>query len=286
MITADIHTHSSFSTDSDSPMEEMIEAAIKHGLKTYCVTEHYDLGHHIYDHKGEEGYSYGDMSREEVSALFVCDCESYIKKHAQLKEKYRDDIELLLGIEVGMQEDLCDKFLALVKKYPFDFVIGSAHEVGGMDPYYAKFLRGRTQKEAFRFYFEGTLRLAKACSPVFDTLAHPDYGLRYHHSEDFVFDYADYADILDELLKFLIENKKALECNTGSFSYFKDDNQPIAQILSRYAQLGGSLVTIGSDAHTPDAVARHFERAEKLLPSCGIKGYCVFRNRQLFTHNF
>jgi histidinol-phosphatase (PHP family) len=261
-------------------MEEMVLSAMERGAEIYCITEHYDYGHHIYSNKGEPGYEYGDMSREEVESLFVCDVEKYAEEFCRLREKYAGRIDLRMGMELGLQPGLADSFSEFSEKYPFDILIGSAHEAGGLDPYYPRFMEGRSVVDAYRFYYEGLLDCAKKCIGSYDTIAHPDYGLRYHHPEDFIFNYDDYGDILDELLLFLIAKGKALELNTGSLSYFRDDRQPITAIMNRYRQLGGELVTVGSDAHDPAAVMRRFDRAREILTGCGFKYYAVYKNRQ------
>ena len=280
MITADLHTHTSFSTDCNSPMADMVEKAFELGLKTYTITDHYDLGHHIFDHADQIGYEYAGISETEVKKLFVCDAKASYKEFLRLKEVYAGRIELRYGMELGMQPALCKDFRDFTEMYPFDLLIGSCHEANGLDPYYPRFIEGRGAKEAFRDYYRAMYHCVDVFSREIDVLAHPDYVIRYHRPDGFEFIYSDYGDILDEVLKLLIKREIALECNTGSFKYFSEKSQPAKAILSRYRQLGGELVTVGSDAHSPDRIAGQFKMAEDMLKECGFDGYYVYEKRK------
>ena len=99
MITSDIHMHSSFSTDSESPMEDMIQGAISKEMKTICFTEHLD-----YEYPSADG-----------TILFEVDMDAYEKKLFELKDKYKKDIEVLFGIEFGLLPHLADRYAAVAE---------------------------------------------------------------------------------------------------------------------------------------------------------------------------
>ena len=105
----DFHLHSNFSEDSTSPMEDMIKEGIKQNLKGMCFTEHTDL-----DFPGN-------------NFTFLADLDAYEKTFLQLKEKYRSQIKLYFGLEVGLQPHLKEEIRALCTSRNFDFLIGSSH---------------------------------------------------------------------------------------------------------------------------------------------------------------
>ena len=78
-----------------------------------------------------------------------------------------------------------------------------------------------------------------------------------------------FPDILDAVLKTLIEKQIGLECNTAGFKYGLGHPNPTEEILRRYRELGGELLTLGSDAHQPKHLAYDFARAGELLKTCG-----------------
>ena len=133
MIIADYHVHSNFSGDSQAPMEQMIERAIQLGLKRLCFTDHMDYD---YPHKG-------DIS-------FVFDPEEYTRKLTEMKAKYHDQLQILTGIELGLQPQVEEQFRKLRKEYQFDFAIGSSHVLDYIDPYFPQFWENRTREESIR----------------------------------------------------------------------------------------------------------------------------------------
>ena len=139
VMAVDFHLHSAFSGDSEAPMEQMILEGIRRGLRTMCFTEHMDL-----DYPEEPG-------------LFEVNTESYREKFLQMREKYQDQIELLFGIELGLQPHLAETHRNYLNEWPFDFVIGSSHVVHGKDPYYPAFYEGKEEAQAYREYFESIL---------------------------------------------------------------------------------------------------------------------------------
>lgn len=273
MIIADTHSHSNHSTDSTASMEDMIVWAIKNNLKIFTFTEHmdYDNHHYLVPSSASEGLKRGDF---EVDTIF------YFNEFNLLKEKWSDHIELLFGVEYGLQPNLSQELEDYSKAFPFDYIIGSSHEVLGVDPYYPEFIKNRTAMEAYHLYFKTEAECAKNCDD-FDVYGHIDYGLRYHQDKiaNFEFKYSDFSDELDDLIKTLIYKGKGLEFNTKSLSYFDINHSPSISVLKRYIELGGEIVTIGSDAHKPADIARDFDKAEEILKSLNIKSYAVYKNR-------
>lgn len=274
MITTDTHTHTNFSTDSDAFAEQMIDTAIDKGLKIYTVTDHMDYDNHHYQVPSAitEGIKKED---------FILDTPSYFDVLSSLKNEYQSKIDLRIGVEYGLQPHLNDVLSDYASKYAFDMIIGSVHEVNGVDPYYDEFLADKSALEAYHLYFRTEAELSKSFD-AFDTFGHIDYGLRYHHDKlsNFKFSYSDFYDELDELLKSLITKGKGVELNTNTFTYFDKGHSPMIEILKRYRELGGEIVTVGSDAHKCENIAKHFDIAQDLLTSLNYKYIAAYKNRQ------
>jgi len=256
----DFHLHTSFSGDSDTDPVLQIEKAISLGMKRLCITDHHD-----YDVVSEYD--------------FTLDLPSYFPAMEALRERYAGQIQLEIGIELGLQHHIAGYLNQISGQYPFDFIIGSSHFIDGLDPYYPSFFEGRTEKEAYGRFFEVTLKRIRAID-CFDSCGHLDYVVRYGPNQNRDYHMADYLDYIDPILKTLIEKGKGLECNTGGFRYGLGHPNPCEDILRRYRELGGEIITIGSDAHTPDYIGFEFDRAASLLESCGFRYYAVYHQRK------
>lgn len=260
-ISADCHLHTAFSGDCDAPMEDMVEAGIRQGLTTMCFTEHMDM-----DFPPGSGFD------------FELDTDAYYRGFLNCREKYKSRIRLLFGVELGLLPHLAQFHRDFLKKYPFDFVIGSSHAVHGQDPYYPPYYQGRTEQEAYLEYFHSITENIRAFSD-FDSYGHIDYVVRYGPEKNKHYTYEAYREVLDEILGLLIEKGIGLECNTGGYKYGLGEPNPSEEILRRYRSLGGELLTIGSDAHDPAGIAHNFHQAKELLKCCGFKYYTVFSKR-------
>lgn len=263
-IHSDYHLHSAYSGDSETSMEEMILQGIARGLNTMCFTEHMD-------------YDYPD-SPDGPGSIFLLNTDSYLYELARLKEKYQDKIRILFGVELGLQPHLMRQNAVYAKSYEFDFIIGSSHICNGKDPYYPSFFEGRSDEEAYREYFMSILENIKKFSN-FDVYGHLDYVVRYGANKDRDYSYEKYKDILDAILELLLEKGKGIEINTGGIQKGMKDFHPCMGILKRYHELGGEIITVGSDSHDAAHVAASFDRATEVLKECGFRYYTVFEKR-------
>lgn len=263
-IKADFHLHSHFSTDSQAPMESMILKGIELGLSHMCFTEHMDFDFPVTD--------------ETPAGSFFVNTDSYLYDLLTFKEKYRNKIKLSFGIELGLQTGSRKVISQYAKSYDFDFIIASTHLSQGLDPYYPAYFEGRSEEEAYREYFECVLANLKAFT-CYDVCGHLDYVVRYGPNKDREYTYDRYKDILDSILETLLENEKGLEINTGGIRKGLRELHPLTAVLKRYRELGGEIVTVGSDAHKPERITDGFDRAAQMLASCGFQYYTVFENR-------
>ncbi len=263
-ITADFHMHSHFSGDSSAPPSSMIRSAIANGLTHICFTEHNDFDYPV--------------SEELPAGAFILDVPAYYDSLAALREEYGSRIRLGFGIELGLMPSVAERNRALTASYPFDFVIGSSHLCAGRDPYYPSFYEGRSERAAYLEYFE-SISVNIQTFADFDVYGHLDYVVRYGPNKDTFYTYEAYKDIFEEILRSLIHAGKGIEINTAGAAKGLRELHPLTAVLKRYRQLGGEIITIGSDAHTPGAVAASFNRAEAILEECGFRYYTVFSRR-------
>ena len=257
----DTHMHCRFSGDSEAAPRAMVESAIEKGLSGICFTDHLDL-----DYREQPGY-------------FDLDFENYRKEITSLKEEYKDRIEIFWGVELGLQPHVAKENLNVAHTYPFDFIIGSSHVVDHVDIYYPVFYEGRTERTAYRRYFESILENIKT-DVDYDVYGHLDYVVRYGPNKNLFYSYQKYADLIDEILQQLIARGKGIELNMAGFKYGLGHPNPTEDILKRYKELGGEIITIGSDGHKPEQIAWDYEKVPKLLMQAGFEYYTVFKNRK------
>lgn len=264
-ITADCHLHSSFSGDSDAPMEAMIRQGITLGLRHMCFTEHND-----FDFPEAEGYAPG---------FWELNPDAYLHDFLKYKEKYAGKLSLSFGAELGLQPGCAAKNEAFVKAHAYDFIIGSSHLCHGIDVYYPSFFEGRAQEAAYLEYFESILENLDAYSD-FDVYGHLDYVVRYGPKKDEGYSYEGFRDVFEQILTKLVSMGKGIELNTAGLAKGMREPNPCMGVIRRYRELGGEVVTVGSDAHSPAQVARSFDRAAGFLRDCGFRHYAVFSGRK------
>ena len=257
----DTHMHTDFSGDSKASPESMMEKAIQLGLAGICFTDHLD-------------YDYPDDPD-----LFLLDIDKYDEKIHALQQQYQNRLPIRFGIEIGLQPHLAKRHQEMLSAHDFDFVIGSSHVVHGFDPYYPAYYEGKTEQEAYLEYFTSILENIQAFSD-FDVYGHIDYVVRYGPNKNDQYSYAAYADIIDEILRLLIQKGRGIELNTAGFKYGLGHPNPTEEILSRYRELGGEIITIGADGHKPEHIAYDFAKVPAILEAAGLRYYTVFKNRK------
>lgn len=249
----DCHVHTQFSTDSKMNIEDALKRASDLDIGI-IITEHIDLN---YPAEGK----------------FIFSTENYFRDYA----KYRND-KLLLGIEMGIREDCVEENKKLAQNDQIDYIIGSVHVIDNVDLFESIFYEGRSKKVVYSHYLRTMLECIKKHDFI-DSLGHIDYIARYARFEDNEIYYMDFRDEIDEILKTLIQNEKAIEINTRRIGDSKAVDSLI-QIYRRYHELGGRIVTIGSDAHTPENIGANFNNAKEIADMCNLK-MVYFKERKL-----
>lgn len=284
-ILCDYHMHSSFSFDSETPMEQQVQSAMHKGLEEICFTEHVDLD-----------WPY-ENSPAKDSIPYTIDFDAYRREFLRMQSLYGMQIGLHFGVEIGLSLYAMDKSVQYLMDHPaFEFVIGSVHSSGRRDPFWPDYYTGRSVQEACLEYFQNALLCLRKFHTGFDTYGHLDYILRYADQNADLekrteqnLTYNDYfdmqnQDLIDQILAVLIENGVALELNTSALGKGRDEPNPGRFVLRRYKELGGDYVTVGSDAHRPDAVAAGFDKAAEILSDAGFSYYFTFQDHKPLAH--
>lgn len=281
MIKSDSHVHTAFSTDSSTPMEEMLKAAIGNGYSSICFTDHMDYNFPLVHIKNA-------LLGQELP--FFLDVDAYYSEIKRLIPLY-PQIKIRTGIELGLKEDTKDKCMELLNSYKFDFVIGSTHLVDNTDPYYDIFWEKTDEKTGIQKFYEATLENVKS-GVDFDVYGHIDYITRYTpymkklrsnnlFDEDYYLSITgNFLNITEEILKQLINNGKGIELNTSGLKYGLHHPHPHEKILKLYKELGGEIITLGSDAHEARHLGFGFDYVPEILKACGFKYYTEFTNRR------
>jgi len=274
MLPSDNHVHSEFSSDSDASLASMAGRAVALGLLSLCFTDHIDYG----------------FPAEKYQMDFLFSPEEYFAAIKKLSGLY-PGLSVRTGVELGLKDGILCQVNGLTEKYPFDFVIGSTHLVDNMDPYYAEYWDACGEMAGIRKYYETTYHHIVSGFD-FDVYGHIDYVIRYCPTirkarQEGKADEAFYRksikanrELIDEILFALIDAGRGIEVNTGGFRYGLGHPNPHEMILCRYRALGGTLLSIGSDAHTPEDLGYSFAKLPSVLRQCGFTSYTEFRGRK------
>lgn len=264
MYKADSHIHSNFSGDSMEKLENIIERAIETGMDEITITDHLDL-----EFPGEIN-------------IFELDFKTYVETLKKLKNLYKNNIKIKIGIELGLQPQLKDKYDEIFNCEDIDFIIGSFHCVRGMDVADRKFFEKYSKDEAHRIYFEEILNTIDLF-PKINVCGHLDFINRYGRSvyDDYKkINFEMHRELIDKILIKLIEKNIGIEINTSALRYGLRDFHPCRKILKRYKELGGKIITMGSDAHRALDIMRDFDKARDVLKEIGFEKFCIFEKRK------
>ena len=257
----DYHMHSKISFDSQSEPADMVAAAERAGLKEICFTDHFD---------------YYDEPRELAGPF---DLDEYIRAYDTLSS---DSLKIRRGIEFGLTCWNKDELTRLSAGYDFDFVIGSVHYLGDQDPYLKEYWEGKTVEKAFEEYVLKVLECVRT-NADFDVLGHINYVCKSPNNPTHApLHYADFSDIFDEIMKTLVQNGKGMEINTSGVDRC-GIFLPTRDFIKRFRELGGEIITVGSDSHVPENVGKYIDGALDIARE--VFGYvCTFEQRKPIFH--
>lgn len=259
-MLADYHMHTNYSNDSTYDMEKAVLKAIDSGLDEICFTEHSDYG------------TMGD---------YVVDYDEYYQGYLKLKDKYKDQICIRFGCEFGVQMHTINEYKRDFLKYPFDFIILSNHQIDDIEFWTYKYQEGKTQEEYNRGYYQAIYDVIQNYDN-YSVLGHLDMIKRYDKLG--VYPDEEVKDIITKILKHVIDHHKGIEVNTSCFRYGLSDLTPSRYILKLYKDLGGKIITVGSDTHEESHVACRIQYVYDELKKLGFEYVCTFENMKPIFH--
>lgn len=273
----DYHMHSEFSDDSLYDMEECVKDAISLKMQEICFTDHVDYG-------VKKDWAQGDIQYRNGEPIANVDYPAYFKKLEAVKEKYKDQIIVRRGLEFGVQSHTISDYEKLFSTYPLDFVILSIHQVNDKEFWTYDFQEGRSQAEYYQAYYEEMYTVVQNFHN-YSVLGHMDMLKRYDNKDGYN-SFVEHKEIITKILQYIIKDGKGIELNTSSIRYGLDDLMPSKELLKLYLELGGTILTIGSDSHSKDNLIHgHIEELKETLKEIGFKQFCTFEKMKPMYHD-
>lgn len=260
MIT-DYHVHTSFSNDSKCPMETIAARAVSLGLDEICITEHLDCFQSREDH--------------------LVDYDGFFREISRLNQNYGSQLIIKAGGEFGVQIEQTDRFCSIFSQHPFDFILLSNHEINDLEFWNGQYQMGKEQRRYNRDYYEAILNVTRIYKD-YSVLAHLDMIKRYD-SAGILADHEN-EELIREILKTIISDGKGIEVNSSSFRYQIPDLTPSKEILSWYLELGGHILTFGSDTHKADDLADSMTKVMDEVKKLGFREFCTFSKMKPIFH--
>ena len=258
----DYHIHTRFSCDSKSEMATVCEVAIARGMREIAFTDHVDYG------------------PDDLPNYFQP--VEYLAEIERCRARYGDRLSIRAGLEIGEPHIFVQEAEAVLAVGTFDFVIGSAHYANELQCAWKPYFFEQPLRQAYKAYFRQVVSLA--AEGDFDVLGHLDLvkrdALKFGKPYDGP---GPYADMIRTALRSIVERGKGIEINTSSLYKGKTMSEtcPSLEILHWYRELGGEILTFGSDAHTSDKVGAHFDAALEMARSVGFTRLARFEQRQV-----
>lgn len=255
----DYHMHSVLSFDGKSSAEDMARAAAHCGLDEIAFTEHYDL------------------DPLDPAHFPLTDSEKYEAGIQGLRELGLP-LRIRMGAEFGVACETLEQYQKLYESRHFDFILCSQHFVHGVDPFNPEYFEGKTQTQAYGEYLEEMYRTLSVYNG-YSVVGHIGYVSKYYKGSErpIRLTMAHHGDIIDEILRLVIQKGKGIEINSAAVAH-TGEPMPTYEIMARYRELGGEIVTTGSDAHDTGRVGEHIAEMTERLKGLGFKYICTFEN--------
>jgi histidinol-phosphatase (PHP family) len=258
----DYHVHTDNSLDCKTPMQEMCQHAIAAGVTEIAFTDHFN--NHLLDI--DLGYYNPDRFFKEIEA-----CRTQFPT-----------LSILAGIELGEPHRWQRRIRPVIEQYPYDLVLGSVHWVGNESVFNTQYYYARTALQAYTEYFEEVIAMIQ--SGGFDILAHVDLPKRVAYEIYGGYDVHAYEALIRRVWQACLEQGITPEINTKSMRMAVNQPHPAVDALGWYVEMGGTNITIGSDAHHADSLAGQFQPARLCAQAAGLTRICRFSKRQIVDH--
>ena len=268
-MLADYHVHCMFSDDSWYAPEKVCADAFRLNLDEICFTDHVDYGI-----KPDWDNPLSAKLIEGARVLNV-DYDAYFPYIERLRDEWAGRLTVKCGLEFGVQTHTIPQFNALWEKWcdRLDFTLLSIHQVGDAEFWTGEFQEGRSQQEYNRAYYQELYDVTTTFEH-WSVLAHLDLIKRYDPAG--ILDFPANRDLVAATLEHVIAQGKGIELNTSSVRYGLKDSQPAREILELYRDLGGTVLTIGSDSHEPAHLGAYLRHFQHYLADMGFEGFCTF----------
>ena len=277
MKLTDCHTHTEFSMDSEADVIACAERAAELGLAAYAITDHAECNGWL----GEEAYS------DEEKALldhfdYAADFEASLSAVDALKKRFAGRLNLLCGVELGQIVLAPDIARKAASDPRLDFVIGSVHQTAGEKDFYWIDYEKLSMDEIYDLLGRYFLEVAELCrSGIPDVVGHLTYCLRYmKQRNDIRPDISRFDDIIAESFSRLIDAGKGIEINSSGLRQGFGATFPDLKYVKLFRDLGGEIVTVGSDSHTVEDIGKGCEEAIAVAREAGFRRIAYFRNRK------
>ena len=277
MILTDCHTHTQFSIDSEADITQCVERAAELQLAAYAITDHcecnawYPREHYSEEHQLLcDSFDYKNSFYRSVEAV------------TQLKQKYEERLNLLCGVELGQIMHDTEAAEAAASDNRLDFVIGSVHQVIGEKDFYFIDYTQLSMEEIYNLlerYFKEVYDLCRSNIP--DVVGHITYCLRYMKQRHNICpDISRFDDIISECFRTLAQNGKGIEINTSGLRQGFGDTFPDLKYVKLFRDMGGEIITLGSDAHTAQDIGKGIAEAVETVRLAGLEHICFFKQRK------
>lgn len=255
----DYHVHSSISKDSSESLMVMAMAAREQDLDGLCFTEHLD-----------------PYFPDEFEP-FAIDWDKYRSQLAAARSMF-PEMEIYMGVEAGLNPHSYDEIDRQIRENNVDFVLGSMHctdemTIGEYD-YYERYDKRKVQEDYMKCLIKNMRDFDN-----YDVVAHIGFLSKFAPESGWEIHYSEFSDYVDELLKTVISKGKGIEVNTSGLKN-SEFTLPAKDIITRYKELGGEIITIGSDAHSKEYAAFEFDYACVMVRACGFEYAAKFSDRE------
>jgi len=259
MPLQDYHTHTNFSFDSDCPLETLVENRRAAGIEFLAITDHADFSADDFEINRLENFT-----------------ERFSRQHQLLEAQADKGLNIAFGVEVGQPIFCPENASKLIARLPFDVVLASQHEVPHKEDFYFVDFTKDGNINLLDEYFNMICKVIAWSD--FDVLAHLTYPFRRMYRQGIEVDETRWFDAINDILKLIIKGKKALEIN---LSPMREGNEPMPTktILAAYKDLGGELITIGTDDHQA-LHAKYARIGADLAKSIGFESFVVYHKRE------
>lgn len=275
MNLIDCHTHTGFSVDSEADINAMVERALQLNLAAYAITDHCECNC-FYPKEHYSGNTYSDYFN------YQKDFEGSVAAVTELKNQYDKKLNLICGVELGQATHDIQTAEKIISDSRLDFVIASIHQLRGIEDFAFIDYSNYTIDDIYSLLEKYFIEINELCKwGKFDILGHLTYTLRYIQGNFGIkIDITRYDDIIENSFRALIQNGCGIEINTSGLRQAYGKTFPSLKYVKLYYELGGELLSIGSDAHTANDLGKGIADGMKIANLAGFNRICYFKQHK------